>query len=123
MDGKIILNALWISWTVINPGRLLILRNSGKSIRDQSLVIANHINKVTGIIGAGGSYRATTQPVLFGFPPSPRGKIRKWAVSLPDPASGLNWESPQGYGGCVCVLCYYYLLEVSVVRGTNGSKH
>lgn len=51
MDGKIILNALWIGWTLINLGSLLILRNSGKSIRDQSLVIANHINQVTGIIG------------------------------------------------------------------------
>lgn len=57
MDGKIILNALWISWTVINPGRLLILRNSGKSIRDQSLVIANHISKVTGIVRDRGSHR------------------------------------------------------------------
>jgi hypothetical protein len=82
VDGKIILNALWISWTVINPGRLLILKNSGKSVRDQSLVIAQHINKVTGIIRDVGSYRAATQPVSSGFPPSPRGKKFKNGLCL-----------------------------------------
>lgn len=76
MDGKIILNALWISWAVINPGRLLILRSSGKSIRDQSLVIAKHINKVAGIVGDAGSHRAATQPLGSDFPPSPRGKVQ-----------------------------------------------
>lgn len=49
MDGKIILNALWIGWTVINPGSLLILRNSGESIRDQSFITASHINQGMGM--------------------------------------------------------------------------
>lgn len=45
MDGELILNALWIGWAVIKAGRLLTLRNSGKSSIDQSLGTSKPINR------------------------------------------------------------------------------
>lgn len=102
MDGKIILNALWISWTLINPGRLLILRNSGKPIRDQSLVMASHINKVTGIIGSVGSFRGTQS--RFRLLPSPGGKNPKICLCFTRPRAELG-----NLSGAVGVTCMFGL--------------